>query len=280
MRKLILGMLVALMAVSCDQYKKKIEHLEFQRDSVQHEKDLVVQERDSFLETLSEIESNFAAIKELELGIIDHNQEGNKNNKARIQEDMQIITNKLQENRERISQLENDLKRSQGQTAHFRNLVTTLQKNLELKEQEITELKQQVEERDVKIAALSTRIVSLNSSKDSLSTVSAKQIAAIKAQEDEINAGWYVIGKKKEVNDKGLKEGQLKKARLDRGKFKRIDVREFKEIDLGSRKAKLYSSHPAALYRLEQKSDKNLVLKITDHRSFWANTKYLIVQIN
>ena len=283
MRKLILGTLVVLMAASCNQ--KKIEQLQFQRDSIQQEKDLVVKERDSFLEIISEIQSNFTAIKEVELGIIDQTQgvEGlNSASKARIQEDLQFITNKIQENKDRIAQLESDLKKAQGSAAHYKNLVASLQKDLEIRTQEIAELKAQLELKDLEIEKLGSQVVNLSNSKDSLSTLSAKQFAAIKAQEEELNGGWYIIAKKSDLKAKGLKEGALKTARLDKGKFKQIDIREVKEIDLGSKKAKLYSSHPAASYSLEKTSatDKNLVLKIKDVKSFWANTRYLIVQIN
>jgi len=281
MRKLILGTLVAFMAVSCNQ--KKIEHLEFQRDSIQQEKDLVVKERDAFLEIISEIQSNFTTIKEVELGIIDQAQEGiNNDSRARIQEDMQFITNKLQENRDRIAKLEEDLKKSQGQAAHYRGLVANLQKDLEIRIKEIAELKAQIEEKDLKIEELSSKVVSLSSSKDSLSTLSAKQLAAIKAQEEEINGGWYLISKKNDLKDKGMKEGALKTTKFDKSKFKKIDIREVKEFDLGTAKTpKLYTSHPESSYTITNKSatDKTKVLKITDYKSFWANSRYLIVQI-
>jgi len=283
MRKLILGTLVVLTAVSCNQ--KKIEQLQFQRDSIQQEKDLVVKERDSFLEIISEIQSNFTAIKEVELGILDQTQgvEGmNSASKARIQEDLQFITNKIQENKTRIAQLESDLKKSQGQAAHYKNLVANLQKDLEIRTKEIAELKAQLELKDLEIEKLGSKVAVLSHTKDSLSTLSAKQLAAIKAQEEEINGGWYIIAKKSDLKAKGMKEGALKTAKLDKGKFKQIDIREVKEFDLGSKKAKLYSSHPAASYSLEKKSanDKTLVLKIKDVKSFWANTRYLIVQVN
>ena len=283
MRKLILGTLVVLTAVSCNQ--KKIEQLQFQRDSIQQEKDLVVKERDSFLEIISEIQSNFTAIKEVELGILDQTQgvEGmNSASKARIREDLQFITNKIQENKTRIAQLESDLKKSQGQAAHYKNLVANLQKDLEIRTKEIAELKAQLELKDLEIEKLGSKVAVLSHTKDSLSTLSAKQLAAIKAQEEEINGGWYIIAKKSDLKAKGMKEGALKTAKLDKGKFKQIDIREVKEFDLGSKKAKLYSSHPAASYSLEKKSanDKTLVLKIKDVKSFWANTRYLIVQVN
>ena len=283
MKKLILGTLVVFMAVSCNQ--KKIERLEYEKDSILQVKDQIVQERDAFLEIISEVQSNFRTIKEIELGIIDqtHGTEGvNNTSKARIREDFQLITDKIQESKDRIEQLEADLHRSQGQTAHYRGLLANLQKDLEVRTQEIAELKAQLEEKDLRIEALSDRVTSLNQSKDSLSSLSTKQIAAIKAQDDELNAGWYIVGKKSDLKAKGLKEGDLKTTKINKGNFKKIDIREFSVLDLGSKKAKLYTSHPASSFSLEKKSatDKNLVLKINDYKSFWANSRTLIIEIN
>jgi len=283
MKKLILGTLVVFMAVSCNQ--KKIERLEFEKDSILQVKEQIVQERDAFLEIISEVQSNFRTIKEIELGIIDqtHGTEGvNNMSKARIREDFQFITDKIQESKDRIERLEADLRRSQGQTAHYRGLLANLQKDLEIRTQEIAELKAQLEEKDLRIEALNSRVTSLNQSKDSLSSLSAKQIAAIKAQDDELNTAWYIVGKKSELKAKGLKEGDLKTTKINKGNFKKIDIREFTGLDLGSKKAKFYTSHPASSYSLEKKSatDKNLVLKINDYKSFWSNSKTLIIEIN
>ena len=283
MRKLILGTLVVFMAVSCNQ--KKIEALEARvyEDSLKIV--AIEEERDAFLEIISEVQSNFRTIKEIELGIIDQSQasEGiDGEGKARIQEDFQFITNMIQQSKDRIAELEANLSRSQGQTAHYRGLVANLQKDLATRTQEIADLKAQLELKDLQIQQLDRQVASLNTSKDSLSSLSAKQIAAIKQQEEELNSGWYTIGKKSELKAKGLKEGDLKTAKINKSNFKKIDIREFKELDLGSKKAKLYTSHPESSYSLEKKSasDKNLVLRIKDQKSFWANSRILIVQIN
>lgn len=282
MRKLILGTLVALMAVSCNQ--KKMERLTFQKDSIQQEKDLVEKERDYFLEIISEVQANFRAIKEVELGILDQTQdsEGLTNDaKAQIQQDLQLITERIQKSKEQIAQLEEDLEKSKGQTSYYRGLVRNLQNELETRTKEVTALKAQLEEKDIKIQELDVKVTSLTQAKDSLSSLSELQIAAIKAQDEELNAGWYMMGTKKELKTKGLKAADLKNKRINKGAFTKVDIRELTEMDLGSKKAKLYTSHPEASYSLERKSadDKTLVLKIKDYNSFWSNSKILVIEI-
>ena len=78
-----------------------------------------------------------------------------------------------------------------------------------------------------------------------------------------------------------MKEGAIKSARIDKSGFTKVDIREISELDLKSRKAKLYTFHPESSYSLERKTpdDKNLVLKITDYKTFWANSKILVIEI-
>ena len=114
-----------------------------------------------------------------------------------------------------------------------------------------------MEEKDIKIKELDELVESLNSTRDSLNNLADQQIAAIKAQDEELNSAWYIIGTKKELKAKGLKEGDLKKAKINKSIFTKVDVRELSELDLGSKKAKLYTSHPENSYSLTKKSDEH-----------------------
>ena len=283
MRKLILGTLVAFMAVSCNQ--KKIEALENRvfEDSIKIES--IQKERDNLVEIISEVQSNFRTIKEIELGILSdaHGTEViNSGSKARIQEDFQTITNALQANKARIEELEQSLSSAQGEASRYRNMVAGLRKDLELRIKEVSDLRAELEEKNIKIQELGSQVTNLSQAKDSLSSLSAKQIAAIQAQDEELNTGWYTFGKKSDLKNKGLKEGGLKKVKINKSNFHKVDIREFSELRLGSKKAKLYTSHPASSYSLDKISatDKNLVLRIKDYKAFWSNSNTLIIEIN
>jgi chromosome segregation ATPase len=282
MRKIFLGVLIALLATSCNQ--KKIDHLTYQVDSVIQVKNKVEEEKNYFLQVIAEVQSNFEQIKTSELGIIDQSQstEGiSTDDKALIQQNFDLIRNKLQENRDKIAQIEEDLKKSKGEVSAVRAIVKNLRLDLEKKSQEIELLKNQLLEKDAKILELDSMVVSLNQTRDSLNMVAAQQISAIQAQDEELNTAWYIIGTKKELKSKGLKEGDLKTANVNKSIFTKIDIRDFAELDLGSKKAKLYTSHPASSYSLTKKSDKDkeLMFKIKDYPSFWSNSRILVIQI-
>jgi chromosome segregation ATPase len=283
MRKIFLGVMVVVLATACNQ--KQIEHLNYQIDSIETAKSKVEEEKNYFLQIIAEVQSNFEQIRTTELGIIDQAQdtEGmSKDDKALIQQNFDIIRNKLQENRDKIAKLEEDLKKAKGETAAVRQIIKNLRSDLEKKDKEIDLLKAQLQEKDEKILELDNLVTSLNLTKDSLNMVAAQQISAIQAQDEELNTAWYIIGTKKDLKNKGLKEKDLKTGKINKSIFTKIDIRDFSELDLGSKKAKVYTSHPQSSYSLTKKSDKDkeLVFKIKDYPSFWSTSRVLVIQIN
>lgn len=283
MKKVILGALIAFFMVSCNQ--EEIKRLTFQRDSIQQVKDQTEAEMNNYLSVIAEVQSNIKSIKETELGIIDNVQgaEGvNNESKERISQDLQTINEAIKNSKNQISQLENDLKSAKGQAAKFKGIVAGLKSDLKKQAEEIAELKTQLEAKDIKIKELDDALASVQMMRDSLDNVSVQQAAAIKAQDEELNTAWYIIGTKKELKAKGLKEGDLKTAKVNKSTFTKVDIREFSGMELGSKKAKLYTSHPQSSYSLTKKSasDKNLVFKISDYSAFWGNSRILVIQIN
>lgn len=283
MKKVVFGALIALLTVSCNQ--EEIKRLTFQRDSIQQVKDQTEAQMNDYLATIMMVQSNIKNIKETEMGII-QNVEGaegvTSESKEKIQESFQSISEYIENSKKQIDQLEADLASAKQSAASFKGIVAGLKRDLKERTEEIQNLKAQLEQKDIKIAELDKAVERLNSMQDSLNKVSSQQAAAIKAQDEELNTAWYIIGTKKDLKAKGLKEGDLKTARVNKSIFTKVDVREFDGLDLGSKKAKLYTSHPESSYSLDKKSatEKTLVFKIKDYSSFWANSRILVIQID
>ncbi|MCQ2219320.1 MAG: hypothetical protein MJZ33_12720 [Paludibacteraceae bacterium] len=283
MKKVVFGALIALLTVSCNQ--EEIKRLTFQRDSIQQVKDQTEAQMNDYLATIMMVQSNIKNIKETEMGII-QNVEGaegvTSESKEKIQESFQSISEYIENSKKQIDQLEADLASAKQSAASFKGIVAGLKRDLKERTEEIQNLKTQLEQKDIKIAELDKAVERLNSMQDSLNKVSSQQAAAIKAQDEELNTAWYIIGTKKDLKAKGLKEGDLKTARVNKSIFTKVDVREFDGLDLGSKKAKLYTSHPESSYSLDKKSatEKTLVFKIKDYSSFWANSRILVIQID
>lgn len=283
MKKILFGALVVLLATSCNQ--EEIKRLTFQRDSIQQVKDQTEAQMNDYLSTIMEVQSNIKNIKETQMGIIEdmNGAEGvTSESKANIQNSFRSISDYIENSKKQIDQLEADLASAKQSAASFKGIVASLRKDLKESTAKIADLQSQLEEKNIKIAELDRAVEALNAMKDSLNNVSFTQAAAIKAQDEELNTAWYIIGTKKDLKAKGLKEGDLRTARINKSIFTKVDIREFDGLDLGSKKAKLYTSHPESAYSLDKKSatEKTLVFKIKDYSLFWSSSKILVIQID
>ncbi len=279
---LLLSVCLALGTTSC--YKDQYEATQKSLDSLQNEKAMVDQEVANYLSLIQEVQSNFRTIKNAELGILEETQgaEGvTPDSKQKIQQDFQTITDAIRSSRMKIDSLDQALSKAQGNAAYFRGLVSGLQRDLKENEKKMKELKTQLENKDIKIASLSSSLDSMTTKADSIFQVASQQQVAMAAQEEELNKAYYFVGDKATLKQKGLREKLLKSASINPSICTAVDIRNFTELDLNSKKAFLLTSHPLNSYKLVQKSedDKNLILKITNYNAFWANSKFLIIQV-
>ncbi len=279
MKKVVLGALVALFAVSCNQ--DKIDALEQQVRTLQVEDSLKDERLNGYLALISEVQANFRNIKQTELGILDEAQ-GSENvsadSRQKIQQDFETIHNAFQDSRMKLDSMEQALKKAEGKLPYLRGLVANLQKDLKENEKTIKDLKSQLDQKNIKIAALDSTIVRANAVNDSINEVAAVRMAAMEAQDAELNTAYYFLANKKTLKEKGLKT--LQGATINEGMCTKVDIREFTELPLGCKKADILTSHPANSYTLVKTSDENkdLILKITNYKAFWSNSRKLVVR--
>lgn len=282
MKKAILFASVALVAAtSCNPWQGEIDQANRTSDSLRtvlaDERQISQQMSDLF----EEVNANMKQIKEVELGILDDKGQEGGTNKATIQEDFKLISERIQQSNDKIKDLEEKLEKSNGQLSGLRGTINKLKKQLAESQTEMAKLKEELEAKNIKIADLESKHTAAMASIDSVNAVSAMQAAAIAAQDAELNAVYYLAADKATLKAKGLLEKVLKKGGDVRtSDFTKVDKRDFTELDLNTKKAILISLHPMSSYTLLPKSaeDKNLVLKIKDYNKFWANTDKLIIQ--
>lgn len=282
MKKALLFASVALVAAtSCNPWQGEIDQAVNTADSLRkvltEERQISQQMSDLF----EEVNANMKQIKEVELGILDDKGQENGTNKATIQEDFKLISERIQQSNDKIKELEDKLEKSNGQLSGLRGTINKLKKQLAESQTEMAKLKEELEAKNIKIADLESKHTAAMASIDSVNAVSAMQAAAIAAQDAELNAVYYLAADKATLKGKGLLEKVLKKGGDVRtSDFTKVDKRDFTELELNTKKAVLISIHPISSYTLLPKSaeDKNLVLKIKDYNKFWANTDKLIIQ--
>ena len=282
MKKAILFAGVALVAAtSCNPWQGEIDQANKTSDSLRtvlaEERQISQQMSDLF----EEVNANMKQIKEVELGVLnDKGQEGGTN-KATIQEDFKLISERIQQSNQKINELEEKLAKSNGQLNGLRGTIGKLKKQLAESQAEMAKLKEELEAKNIKIADLESANIAANARIDSVNNVSAQQAAAIAAQDAELNAVYYLAADKATLKNKGLLERALKKGGdIRTSDFTKVDKRDFTELDLKTKKAVILSRHPLTSYTLLPKSaeDKTLILKIKDYNRFWSTSDYLIIQ--
>ncbi len=280
MKKVILGAFIALFAVSCNQ--DKIDELTQRVDSL-HKADSVKDERiNNYMALISEVQANFRNIKQSELNIVDEAQgaEGvSADSRQKIQQDFETIHHAFQENKVKLDSLEQALKKAEGKLPYLRNLVAGLQKDLKANEKTIKDLKDQLSKKDIQIDSLHDQVESINALKDSIDKVSEARLLTMTAQDEELNTAYYFLANKKTLKEKGLKN--LQGATINESLCTKVDIREFTELPLGAKKAVILTNHPSNSYSLVKTSneDKNLILKITNYKTFWSVSRKLVIQV-
>jgi peptidoglycan hydrolase CwlO-like protein len=289
MKKLLVLLLGVAIFSSCHNYKKDAERLMFVKDSLQQEAAF----RDStivgFLNDFSEIQANLDSIKKIEKLVTVQSVSGrelNANQKKMILEDIALLNNLLQRNKELTASLQKKLKDANFKVGNLEKTIKEMQlmvDNLETqtreKDAEIYVLKDDVRKLNVDISSLSEKIAAVE-------TESQQKSQTIDAQTTALNKAYYAFGTVKELRENGILEKSggvigigrtpVIKEDFNRDYFTEIDIRNFDYLRLMAKKAKLISVHPEGSYRFTGNKSAD-TLFVDNPSEFWKASKYLVV---
>lgn len=261
-----------------DQMKRELDSLK----NLQAESSAAV---DTYIGDLNEIYESLEEVKRKEGAIsksASMSGEIAADKKTLIQEDIMLIDQMMQENREKLESLRKKVKKSDQKMVELEKLIATLQKQIEDKDKEIAGLKLQLE-------GLNIELDNLTASYDNLSKENEDNKETIHKQTEELNTVYFVMGTFKElvdnkVLDKGgafsVKAGAKLSADVNLDYFTKGDLRNLKEIKTGNRKITIKSSHPSGSYSLVPSEGKIEKIVINDAQSFWKNSKYCVILFN
>jgi chromosome segregation ATPase len=279
MKKLFIFLFVIPLFFSCKN--KEAEALKLKNDSLALEVKLRDSTVNNFFESFNQIEANLDTIKKKEkiITVSATGSEVQQDTKDRINGDIQMIYDLMQKNKNTISRLKRQLKKSDIKIAQLEKMIESLTRQLGEKDVEITALKDKLEKMNIQITALVSNV-------DSLNNVSKNKENVINQKTDVINTAYYVFGTKKELIDNKViqKEGGLfnKTTKMadnfNKDYFTKIDIRKTTSIELHAKKATLLTTHPASSYKIEgtKVADK---LVITNAEEFWSVSKYLVIVV-
>lgn len=287
MKRLIIFALAATMGITACTDKKTAQVEQTKGDSLQQ----VIAARDNeindMLGTLNEIQDGLQAITQAEgkMAVI---KDGDATNKTDLlKQDVKFIADKMEQNRELIKKLRQQMRESGFKGDQLKKTIDGLVVQLNERDKQLQQLRQELDAKDIHIAELDNTITSLHDDVSSLSddvenlkTESSQKTETINNQDKQLNTAWFAFGSKKELKEQGILEsGEVLRGNFNKNYFTKIDIRVNTEIKLYSKYAKVLTTHPAGSYNLQKDSNGQYVLRITNPQIFWSTSKYLVVRV-
>ncbi|MDQ2180682.1 hypothetical protein [Marinifilum sp. D714] len=286
MKRLVLVLLILPFLVACNQKElKQLREQNQQLTSMAKQKDSTIND---FIESLNTIEENLEIIKEKETIISVNSENPNKSQKQKIASDLTSINNLLEQNREKIADLEKKLNNSWYQNSKLRKLTDRLKTKLEAKETEIIALNDKVAKLNIEVENLNGKVTELNGTVLALNTENETKTQEIAEKTAALNTGYYVCGTSKELKEKqvitkdggfiGIGTTAVLNEDFNESEFKKIDITQTTTIPVKGKKISLVTSHPTGSYKVEG-TDTVEGITILDPAEFWKSSKYLVVAV-
>ena len=269
---------------SCVQNSAEYKRLQAQNDSLALVNARNTTEMDDILSLLNEVEDNFKSIKTAENYLsVQSNSPGElaPTTRQRINSDMKLITETLEKNRQKISELENKLKNSSLKSTNLQQTVNKLRVELDQKTMALVTLNEELERKSKQISELSASVSNLSKDVQDLRIQSSEQQQTISQQQKEITTVYYCFGTSNELKKQKILVNDQIGANFNRDYFIRVnDYNKLHIIELYAKKGKLASKHPDGSYEFVKAANNQIELHILDPVNFWSLTKYLVVVVN
>ncbi|MEI6488756.1 MAG: hypothetical protein WCJ03_07665 [Bacteroidales bacterium] len=291
MKKILLPLLaLTLMVVSCGKSAGVYKQLAAQNDSLKLAHEKTVQEFDQALGLINEVQFGLTKMKDTENYLKVEASQGKEltpTTREQMTADMAMIAQTLKKNKEDLTKLKFGLLNSKMESKQLKATIERLMSELDVKTKLVADLQTQLLDKDVKIGELVAKTESLTGVVNTLSQESQKQRDELASQDKSLNMAWYVFGSKDELKKQNVitggglfKSADVLKKDFNKEYFISIDIRNTKSIELFSKKAKFLTTHPVASYTLEKDNAGMLTLKISDYKTFWSVSHYLVIQVD
>ena len=282
MKKLVFFAACTVAVASCNQdaVKKAEQAALQQRDSLEQ----IIAQKDNeindMMTTLSDIEEGFREITEAQNRVTLAKSGEGTNTKQRITENLQFIQSAMQQNKELINKLKQQVRESTVKGGQLKKIIDNLTQQMEVKDKQLQSLREELDKKDIHIAELDEMVSDLNTNVASLKEENTQKTETISTQDKALHTAWFVFGTKKELKEQNILDaGEVLRSNFNKEYFTKIDIRIDKEIKLYSKSAEILTSHPASSYTLQRDANKQYVLRITNPDAFWSTSKYLVIQV-
>jgi hypothetical protein len=286
MKKYLLILFVSALFFGCKDHEaeNKIAQMQKTQDSLMSMENSKDSSINSFVGSFNEIEANLDSVKKHQSIIVAKSKshgEMSQNAKERINDDIKLINDFMDQNKQKLAYLNEKLRQSDYKIGSLQKMIETLKSQLISKDSELVDLNKQ-------LVAVNANVVKLKSNIEELKATGEKQNQTIAEQTTKLNTAFYILGtykelKAKKVLDKdggflGIGRNEKVKDDFNTDAFTRIDITQTNNITIESKHAELITTHPAGSYKLD-KNDKKMYDKliITNPEKFWSASKYLVI---
>ncbi len=277
-------LLMLFIGFSCEAPRDDAEHLQQENEKLREKLEQNQENVEAYFSALNEIESNLRIIKEREeiiTGETSRDFELGPGQQDRINQDIMVIGELMENNRLLIESLNNRIRSSQVRISGFEQMVDRLNQTIEDKEIEIQILRNHLSRLNLEVDYLTARVDTLESETRQKSRMLAEQTL-------EMNTAWFAMGSRRELTEHniisreggflGLGRTNRLKADFDRDFFTRLDVtRDFK-ITIFGENPEVITTHPAESYQIVEEEGETF-LQISDAQRFWSTSRYLVIQV-
>lgn len=289
--KTIAGVSVALslMVVGCTGNKgSSYDKLKTSYDSLLMQSDKNQADLNEAIGIINEVESNLSQIADAEHRVQADALKGelNQSQKQQIMDEISLLRQTLQENKQNLAQQQEKLKRSGINIAALNKKIDLLSSQIAEKDQMIQSLQADLESARGMIARQDSLITEQTEKGAVNEATIAIQNKKLQAQDAAIHQAYYCFGTLSELKEENIIKGGglFSKAKVlpegfNQDYFKQVDTRDLTTIALFAAKAHLRTQHPASSYHFEKDADGNQTLVIDNQQEFWSRSKYLVVEV-
>jgi len=288
-----IGALIILAGCNTRNAEMEKQNADLQSKNAQLTQELT--SRDEYVETvtnsINEITSSLEGLKNKENLVLNEantletkNKQTSKEIREHLLKQITVIDSTLKSDRKRISDLQSKLSSYRAQFAGLKNMVNNLKQTVEEREQTIAQL-------TAKIGGLETQLGEKNKLITERDSTIQVQHSTIDEQRKTINTGFYIIGNRKDLENKGIirKEGGFLWGLLgsttvlangfNRDYFRPIDKTESSSIEIKGTIDEIIPKRDLRYFSTKSYNSNSSTLTITQPENFWQDN-YLVIITN
>jgi chromosome segregation ATPase len=279
---------VALLFVGCVEKTQKYKDLLSRADSLNQVVLAQNEEMEQMFADINDITLGMQSLREAEqLLLLETEKEGkalpkSKQQLNRLKNDVLALKEAIAGYKLKIVELD---KKNKAKSQEFKRMIDYLNAELAMRDEKIEAITQQLVRKNQELSIKTKEVEKLTQNMKQLNKTSKGQKMIIAEQDQRLHQAHYLIGSRKALKEakvisrQGIFAPLIVSLQTQNADFINIDIREIVSIPLNDKKAKVLSAHPKESYALVADDEGNLILKINDVKSFWKQTRYLVVMV-